>query len=188
MEGKPLDARAERSRLAMIEAVTQIIVEEGASAVTHQRVAERAGVGRTTVYRHWSTPDDMLLAVFELVRFPTSVAEDGPVEERLTRLLQWLAGRIARPEMRAFILAISERSERDPAIGRVMQARLAEFRSGIMGILNDSDRSFDEPDDLVMARLVGPVWFRVLVQRQDADEAFIRRIVADFCAFSAAPS
>ncbi len=182
MEDKPLDARAERTRLAMIDAVTRIIVDEGAAAVTHQRVAERAGVGRATVYRHWATPDDILLSVFELVRFPVEVTEIGSVDERLSILLQWLASQFARPEVRSFILTISERSARDPVIGRVMQARMAEFRRGIMGVLDDTAIVFDEPDDMLMARLVGPVWFRVLVQRQDADEAYIRGIVLDFLA------
>ena len=180
MAGKPLDARAERTRLAMIEAVTRIIVEEGAEAVSHQRVAERAGVGRATVYRHWSTSDDILLSVFELVRFPTFVTEDGPVEERLVLLLRWLAAQFGRAEVRAFILTIAERSGRDPAIGRVMAARMAEFRRGIMGILDGTEIVFDESDDKLMARLVGPLWFRVLVQRQDADDAFILGIVDDF--------
>ncbi len=182
VEDKPLDARAERTRLAMIDAVTRIIVDEGAAAVTHQRVAERAGVGRATVYRHWATPDDILLSVFELVRFPVEVTEIGSVDERLSILLQWLASQFARPEVRSFILTISERSARDPVIGRVMQARMAEFRRGIMGVLDDTAIVFDEPDDMLMARLVGPVWFRVLVQRQDADEAYIRGIVVDFLA------
>ena len=187
VEGKQLDARAERTRLAMIDAVTQLIVEEGAAAVTHQRVAERAGVGRATVYRHWSTPEEMLLSVFELVRFPPLVTDDGPVDERLTVLLRWLAGQFAQPEMRAFILTISERSVRDPAIARVMQARMAEFRHGIMEILAGADIAIDEPDDMLMARLVGPVWFRVLVQRQEADESFIRGIVTDFFASRHSP-
>lgn len=181
-ERKQLDARAERTRLLMIEAVTSIIVEEGAANVTHQRVAERAGVGRATVYRHWSTSDDILLSVFELVQFPTRVTEDGPVEERLTDLLRWLASQFARPQVRAFILTISERSGRDPAIGHVMQERMAEFRRAVMGILDGSDIAFDESDESVMARLVGPVWFRVLVQRQEADDAFVQDVVRDFFA------
>lgn len=181
-ERKQLDARAERTRLLMIEAVTSIIVEEGAANVTHQRVAERAGVGRATVYRHWSTSDDILLSVFELVHFPTRVTEDGPVEERLTDLLRWLASQFARPQVRAFILTISERSSRDPAIGRVMRERMTEFRGAVTGILSGSAYAFEEPEEAIMARLVGPVWFRVLVQRQEADDAFIQGIVRDFLA------
>jgi AcrR family transcriptional regulator len=177
-----MDARAERTRLAMIEAVTHIIVEEGASAVTHQRVAERAGVGRATVYRHWPTSEDMLLSVFELVRFPEFFSEEGTAEARLTMLLRWLATQFARTTMRAFILTMAERAVRDPAVARVMQERMAEFRRGIMTILDDTAIDFEEPDDALMARLVGPIWFRVLVQRQEADDSFIRGIVSDFLA------
>lgn len=177
-----MDARAERTRLAMIEAVTHIIVEEGAGAVTHQRVAERAGVGRATVYRHWPTSEEMLLSVFELVRFPAFFSEAGTADERLNLLLRWLAAQFARPALRAFILTMTERAVRDPAVARVMQERMAEFRRGIMTILDDTAIDFAESDDKLMARLVGPIWFRVLVQRQDADDSFIQGIVNDFLA------
>jgi hypothetical protein len=35
--------------------------EEGPAGITHQRVAERAGAGRATVYRHLAQPADRRL-------------------------------------------------------------------------------------------------------------------------------
>lgn len=183
-----MDARAERTRRAMIEAVIGIVVDEGAAAVTHQRVAERAGVGRATVYRHWSTPDDILLAVFELIRFPPFAAGDGPLETRLSALLRWLADEFSRPEIRAFLLAISERAGRDPITARVMQERMAEFQRGITQLLNDAGVSSSEPGGAVMARFVGPIWFRVLVQGAPADDAYVEGIVSDVVAHLRRPS
>lgn len=182
MDLEHLDPRAQRTRQAMIDAVTRIIVEEGASAVTHQRVAERAGIGRATVYRHWPTPDDILLSVFELFRFPTVVTESGPLHQRLVALLWWIARQFSRPEVRAFLLTISERSLRDPAIDRVKQERMAEFQRGITSVLRDSGMPVREHDETLMARLVGPIWFRVLVQGEKADDGFIAAVVEDFLA------
>jgi AcrR family transcriptional regulator len=166
----------------MIEAVTRIIVEEGASAVTHQRVAERAGIGRATVYRHWPTSDDILMSVFELFRFPTLVADNGSLEQRLVALLRWIAAQFARPEVRAFLLTVSERAPRDPAVDRVKRERMAEFQRGVTSILSDVGMPLDQPDATLMARLVGPVWFRVLVQGEKADDGFIDGVVKDFIA------
>jgi len=43
----------------MLRAAAAILEEEGPTGVTHQRVAERAGVGRATAYRHWPQPVDL---------------------------------------------------------------------------------------------------------------------------------
>ena len=55
------DPRAVRSREAMLAAARRLLAEEGLDAVTHQRVAQEAGVGRATVYRHWPRTDQLLL-------------------------------------------------------------------------------------------------------------------------------
>ncbi|MFE7278597.1 TetR family transcriptional regulator [Streptomyces sp. NPDC057623] len=43
--------RARRSREAALAAAIELLVEGGPELVTHAAVAERAGVGRATVYR-----------------------------------------------------------------------------------------------------------------------------------------
>ncbi|GHK00071.1 hypothetical protein SY2F82_18680 [Streptomyces sp. Y2F8-2] len=59
------DPRLLRSREAMVAAATALLTEGGLEAVTHQTVATRAGVGRTTVYRHWPSLLDLRLAALE---------------------------------------------------------------------------------------------------------------------------
>jgi len=41
------------TRAAILDAARQVLFDEGWEALSHQRVAEVAGVGRATVYRHW---------------------------------------------------------------------------------------------------------------------------------------
>src|SRR5437016_7314236 len=59
--GKP-DPRVVKSRETILSAARTLLQESGPAAVTHQRVAARAGVGRATVYRHWRTPELLLSA------------------------------------------------------------------------------------------------------------------------------
>jgi AcrR family transcriptional regulator len=57
-------ADAERNRAAILEASTAIIVEQG-SLLDVRQVARRSGVGMGTLYRHFSTKEELLNAALE---------------------------------------------------------------------------------------------------------------------------
>src|SRR5690554_1819280 len=59
------DARVVRTRANVLRAATDLLVEGGPTAVTIDAIVARSGVARSTIYRHWDTRDDVLLAVIE---------------------------------------------------------------------------------------------------------------------------
>jgi AcrR family transcriptional regulator len=54
------DRRTERSRAALMTAFVEILLAEGYEAVTVERIAERANVGRSTFYMHYAGKEDIL--------------------------------------------------------------------------------------------------------------------------------
>lgn len=58
-----VDPRIARSRARLLAAATELLVESGPRAVTVDAVAERSGVAKSTLYRHWSSRDELLVAV-----------------------------------------------------------------------------------------------------------------------------
>lgn len=54
------DRRTERSRAALMSAFVEILLSEGYDGVTVERVAERANVGRSTFYMHYTGKEDIL--------------------------------------------------------------------------------------------------------------------------------
>ena len=54
------DRRTERTRQALMSAFVGILLDEGYDAVTVERVAERANVGRSTFYMHYKSKEDIL--------------------------------------------------------------------------------------------------------------------------------
>lgn len=60
---EPTSPRAARSREKLVRAATDLLVESGTRAVTVDAVAERSGVAKSTLYRHWSSRDEMLTDV-----------------------------------------------------------------------------------------------------------------------------
>lgn len=56
--------RAGATRAAIVDAAADLLSEERAPGVSLQEVADRAGVGIATVYRHYGTKEDLYEAVY----------------------------------------------------------------------------------------------------------------------------
>src|SRR5262245_32775203 len=76
------DRRVNRTRRALKDALTDLIVEQGYEAVTVQDVIDRADVGRSTFYAHFLDKDDLLMATLADLDVPspdtTSWQPDDP--------------------------------------------------------------------------------------------------------------
>ncbi len=108
------DARIARTRSQVLSAARRLHQEFGAEAVTHVRVAEESGVGRTTIYRHW--PDTTSLLIDALSSDTTAislrVAENESPRDRARALLEYVGDRLTSDAAPA-LLTLMERSEHD---------------------------------------------------------------------------
>ncbi|MEU4462237.1 TetR/AcrR family transcriptional regulator [Streptomyces sp. NPDC024017] len=78
--GKPAPdstRRSEKSRRAIYDAALALVVEVGYPKTTIEGIAARAGVGKQTIYRWWSSKADVLMEAF-LDLADQSVPEAGP--------------------------------------------------------------------------------------------------------------
>ena len=63
--GRPRSAQAHR---AILDATIELFVESGYEGLSIEGVAARAGVGKTTIYRRWSSKEDLIVdAIGELI-------------------------------------------------------------------------------------------------------------------------
>jgi AcrR family transcriptional regulator len=178
-----LDPRALRTRQAVRRAVADILEEDGPAGITHQRVAERAGVGRATIYRHWAHPADLLIEAVQSADVPFLEQPGGTLQQRLRTDLRRLRDDLGAPIMATLLATIIDGSRRDPAT--------RAHRDWVLASLADNARlaidaamatgelySRPDPDDLV-AQTLGPLFFRRIIADQPADDAFIDRIIDD---------
>jgi AcrR family transcriptional regulator len=64
------DRRVSKTRKALKDALTDLILEKGYEAVTVQDVIDRADVGRSTFYAHFIDKDDLLMAILADLEVP----------------------------------------------------------------------------------------------------------------------
>ncbi len=110
MTSQATDPRAARSREAILAAAFDLLAREGPGAITHQRVAQQAGVGRATVYRHWAAPEDLLRDVLFSAELPFFATPALPLRSWLRAELRQLADELALPAVASLAIALMEQT------------------------------------------------------------------------------
>ncbi len=176
------DARIVRTRALVRDAVRDLFEREGAGALTHQRVAERARVSRATVYRHWPQPVDLVVEALGVADQPLLHPSEGqPLREWLRRELVRAAADFARPAVQQFIATIvgsACRSELITALVSKLTRRTVAVMREALDRAEADGAVFRRRDEYqLIAELVGPVIVQVTMYRMPADEQWIARLV-----------
>jgi AcrR family transcriptional regulator len=110
-------------RAAVIRAAGDELADSGFGAFSAERVAERAGVHRSTLYRHWPTQRHLIVAVAEASyaeRLPSP--DTGSWEGDLRALVDGLADSIGAPVSRALFGALAAAGRSDPDLQDAVMA------------------------------------------------------------------
>ncbi|WP_305788328.1 TetR/AcrR family transcriptional regulator [Symbioplanes lichenis] len=176
------DPRYLRSRQAILHAARDLLLESGPTAVTHAQVAERAGVGRATVYRHWDRAELLLLEAMTTVPMPFFSDPTGPTRDWIRRELTGLARQLDLDDVRAVATTLASGALWDEG----MDARRAQFAGVIaerLAAVLDEAQARGEvtlavPSHAAAAMAVGPMYYRSTIERSPTDASLIDAIVA----------
>jgi AcrR family transcriptional regulator len=177
----PPDPRTVRSREAILAAARHLLLHHGPAAVTHQRVAEQAGIGRATVYRHWARAELLLIDVMAGADMPFFRDPVAPVRPWLRHQLRLLAADLAQPEVRAVALTLLQGALWDPHIARQRDHFVATVDNRLAAALELAVRTGEatgRPDPgEAAALLAGSVLYRTAMQDGTVSDEFIARLV-----------
>lgn len=171
------DPRARRSRAAVLAAAAELLVEGGPECVTHAAAAERAGVGRATVYRHWHDLPGLLLDTLAAVARPLLELDDGPLRDQLVAHLEEQADWLNQPVSAAVIATITERAERDEGVRRLREEVFGQEDERLAVVLahavarGELRPGAEEHARDLLAHILGPLLFQrfMLGVRLDRD-------------------
>lgn len=156
--------------------------------MTHARVAERAGVGRATVYRHWPRADHLLAEAMAAVPMPFLDHPTTPTRDWLRRELTAIAEQLELDEVRtvATTLASTARwdkraNDRRAQFASVLADRLA---SALEAAQARGEVTLGLPSQAAAALAVGPIYYRSTIEHAAADLDLIESAVAAVGAWS----
>lgn len=177
------DPRARRSRAAALAAATELLVEGGAERVTHAAVAERAGVGRATVYRHWPDQEALLCDALANDVRPLFTFDDGPVRHQLVTQLEQMVGWLNQPVAVSVIATVVERAERDEDVRRIREEMFGRVDEHFADVLTAAvERGEFRPGVQEHARdlashILGPLLFQRFMLGVHLDKDLVAELV-----------
>lgn len=179
------DARVARTHAAVLRSATDLLVEGGPSAVTVDAIVARSGVAKSTIYRHWDSRDEILVAVISNCAPNLSVPDPSlAFEEALRALCSDICASLADPEWaRVFPALLTLRYHKDGVAH--LDQRLEERRErAIDEVLRRGIAEGRLPADLDLDRagslLVGPLLIANLIGKPALDQAFCDHVVDCF--------
>jgi AcrR family transcriptional regulator len=179
--GVELDPRVERSRRVILEAVLEELGEVGYGAFSIEGVAARAGVGKSTIYRHWGGKFELVVDAFRTLKAAATVPEGGSFRERVVGYLEQVAALVVESTYSTCMPALIDAAERDPRMREFHNRFSAERREVLVDLLRDGVKRGDLPatanPDLLADALVGPIVLRRLMMGQTYPPSLVPALV-----------
>ena len=115
--GRP---RSEEAHRAILDATLELLVEVGFSALTVEGVAQRAGVGKATIYRRW--PSKLPLVVEAFGQLPGFEDVDaGSLEEDLKETLKTYLENFNATSLGAVFPSLAGERAHNPELSKMLE-------------------------------------------------------------------
>lgn len=176
--GRPRSADADEAILA---ATLDLAGEVGINGMSMDDLAERAGVSKTTIYRRWTSKEQLVLEALRSAMGPLDDVDTGSVLGDLRAYLIELGERMGRGRMSDVLPHLIEVACHDDALRSRLDDYVQYRRAPMLAILGRGLDRGELPDDTdvdVLADvLIGPFVYRRLLTHAPLDEGFVDRLL-----------
>jgi AcrR family transcriptional regulator len=176
---RPGRPRSEKARRAILTSSLAELRRRGYADLTIEGIAARAGVGKQTIYRWWSSKAEVVLeAVLDRAESTIAVPDEGSLPADLTR---FLTATFRQHGQRPILVALMAQSVLDPSFAKAFRERfLFSRRATLRGIFERAaDRGeIDGGIDLefLVDVVYGVLWYRLLVDHAPLDDDAARQL------------
>jgi AcrR family transcriptional regulator len=164
----------------MLAAARELLAEAGPAGLTYSVLAERAGVTRQTLYRHWPTRSSLLVAL--ILEGGSAGGYPEPGDDPEVVAAAWLASlrdALRDQARRAAVVAVAAQAEADPDSAQALAELAADRLAALNDLLKPSGAQISADE---YPLLYGPVLARIIFERAEADDDFIASVVAQWLA------
>ena len=175
--GRPRDPSRDR---AILEAARAVLAERGFTGASMEAIAHTAGVGKDTVYRRWSSKEDLvgrLLTVLADEGVRPGALDDDP-RFALFLFLQDVVRLNTESDFGAIVAGVVGESARNAELAK----RFREFWAVRRQIARDLVRDTVGPTspsqaERIVDHLVGPIYYRLLLSGDPVTDEYLWDLV-----------
>jgi AcrR family transcriptional regulator len=175
--------RSERSHQAILKATAELLQEKGYGGVCIEAIATRAGVGKQTIYRWWSSKAGVIMETYAAQATQNApIPDTGTVREDLCQFLGKLFTILTTTTIKAAVAGLISEAQTDTSVAEAFRALFfADYREAARTILlRGITRGELRPDlnlELVIDAIYGSIWYRLLLRHAPLDDAYAEELV-----------
>jgi AcrR family transcriptional regulator len=172
--GRP---RSEDAHRAILLASIALVREVGYDAVTMDGIAQRAGVGKATLYRRWKSKETLIADALTLMARSLPVPDTGSTRDDLLAVMRSSIAMYHDPATKGLLSGLVAAMARSTAIAEAMRSGFLAARAEVMrGVLargvERGDLRADVDPQVAMDLLRGSLLVRGLLTGDRIDEPF----------------
>ncbi len=175
------DPRVVRSRESIIAATLDLIAQRGVHDTTVDAISERSGVAKTTIYRHWDSKPEVVLAAISSQLGPPPSPDTGSLRQDLYELVTGLGWALSESPLARMTPSIIDAAHRDPEFADLHRRHVQQRHGVVVAVLERGRDRGELPADVdltgVPDLLAGPVFHRAFVGHGPIDAAFCQWVV-----------
>ncbi|GHF57984.1 TetR family transcriptional regulator [Kitasatospora xanthocidica] len=163
--------RSQDAHDAVLAAAIELVEELGYQAVTIERVAARADVAKSTIYRWWKSKAVLVMDAYRTAveqRMPEP--DTGSLAGDLTAFAAALYGVTAHPVRVRTLRGLMAEAQLDPAFAGPFREWVESRRAVLLAMLSRGVRNGELPADVDLQaatdHFFGLFWYRLLVEHQ----------------------
>ncbi len=175
------DPRVARSRAAVLDATVSLLGEVGHRGTTVEAVAERSGVAKTTIYRHWPSRAVLLFDAFHSLIEIETPSLTGDVRTDLIGLARGLAAKLRDPQWSGIMTTLIDAAQTDDELAEMSTTFTRGRREAVRQVLQrgvESGELRPGADTDHAAHLIGgALFYQRMLLRDPASDADVETLV-----------
>lgn len=169
---RPGRPRSAESHQAILRSALELLLAEGLRGLSMEGIAQRAGVGKATIYRRWSSKEDLVAEAVANLNAELPVPDTGSAKDDFVALARFLVEAAEQRGGNTDVLTrlVSE-SAHDDRLHEIFTQNLVEPRREVVRkiLRRGIDRGELRGDvdlELMVDIVVGPNTYRGLISRE----------------------
>ena len=177
--GRP---RSEEARTAILEAAIAEIRAVGYDALAMEAIAARAAVGKTTIYRWWSSKELVVIEAIGRIVRAIPAPDMGSVQEDVFALMRSTVGMYRDPATTGLLSGLVAAMARSESVARAVRSGFVDvWREAMREVMRRAVARGELPAGLdleaTIDMMAGPLFYRFLMIGKPIDDRFARTVV-----------